>query len=547
MSESLLSVSELTVGYRERGVLRRTVEGVSFDIPDGAALALVGESGSGKTTIANVVQRLTPPNAVVESGDVVFRGQSLLSASARTLRTLRGNQIAYVPQDPANSLNPVRSIGSQLTETLRVTGVDTSGDTHGHVLGLLADVGISHPDDVARKFPHQLSGGMLQRVLIASAIAAKPTLLIADEPTSALDVTVARRVLDLIDRLRDELGCSVLLITHDLALARQRCERLVVLENGRIQESGPAAAVLSAPRSEYTRRLIADVPALNADKFGKLTGPGAQAPSGRPPVIELVGLTKVFRRSAADAGIVALHDVSLAVAKGTTHAIVGESGSGKTTIARSVLGLEHPTSGEVVIDGTRLEYRSAEALRAVRRQVQLVYQNPFVSLDPTYTAAESVVEPLRRHGVGTRPWRRERARELLQLVGLPDRTHDAPPKRLSGGQRQRVAIARALALEPEVLVLDEPTSALDVRVQAQILELIVELQRELASTYVLISHDLGVVRQIADEVTVLRRGRVVETGTANAVFGRPADSYTRDLIESVPGWVPTADRDVVVA
>ncbi|WP_109525889.1 MULTISPECIES: dipeptide ABC transporter ATP-binding protein [Nocardia] len=544
---ALLSVDGLSVGYRQRGQVRHTVAEVSFVVPEGSATALVGESGSGKSTIANTVLRLAPPNAVVESGDVRYRDESLLTARNRRLRALRGNEIAYIPQDPANSLNPVRTIGSQLRETLRVTAAVPADEITDRAAGLLADVGIPRPDEVARQYPHQLSGGMLQRVLIASAIAAGPALLVADEPTSALDVTVQRRVLDLIDRLRAELGLSVLLITHDLALARERCDELVVLERGRVREAGPAQVVLHRPRSEYTRRLLADVPALNADKFANATvsaTAGTYARSADPtPVIELSGVTKVFHRPGGD--LVALDRVGLSVAKGTTHAIVGESGSGKTTIARLMLGLERPSAGEVLLDGTPLDYSDPGALRAARRRIQLVYQNPFVSLDPTYTAARSVAEPLLRHGIGTRASRAARARELLNLVGLADRTHESLPERLSGGQRQRVAIARALALEPEVLVLDEPTSALDVSVQARILELVVDLQRELGSTYVLISHDLGVVRQIADTVTVLRHGVVVESGSAATIFATPTDDYTRDLIESVPGWSAAEGRVAV--
>ncbi|WP_040800043.1 dipeptide ABC transporter ATP-binding protein [Nocardia higoensis] len=539
----LLTVAGLTVGYRVRGRVRPTVTDVSFTVPDGATLALVGESGSGKSTVAGTVLRLGAPNAVVESGTVRYRGESLLTLGGRRLRELRGNEIAYVPQDPANSLNPVRTIGSQLTETLRATG-STDEALSARVVELLDAVGIPRPAEVARKYPHQLSGGMLQRAILASAIAAGPRLLVADEPTSALDVTVQRRVLDLIDRLRVDLGLGVLLITHDLALAKERCDHLVVLEHGRVREAGKASAVLHSPRSDYTRRLLADVPALNADKFGR---PASDGPAGSaPPAIALEGVTKVFARPGGrdgrTGGFLALDDVTLRVARGTTHAIVGESGSGKTTLARLILGLERPTSGRVLVDGEVLDPADPAALRRARRRIQLVYQNPSVALDPGYTAARAVAEPLLRHGIGTRATRARRARELLRLVGLPEHTYDALPVRLSGGQRQRVAIARALALEPEVLVLDEPTSALDVTVQARILELIVDLQRELGSTYVLISHDLGVVRQVADEVTVLRHGVVVESGRADAIFTDPADDYTRDLIESVPGWAYAGDH-----
>lgn len=538
-SDTVLSVSSLTVGYRTRGYVHNTVHDVSFAVPSGGALALVGESGSGKSTLANVILRLAAPNAVIVDGDVQYDGESLLTASNSRLRTLRGNNIAYVPQDPANSLNPVRTIESQLLETLDVTG-SGSTDSRSTVVDLLGAVGIPRPAEVSKRYPHQLSGGMLQRVLIASAIAARPALLIADEPTSALDVTVQRRVLDLLDHLRGELGSSLLLITHDLALARERCDNLVVLEGGRVRETGQASVVFENPQSDYTRNLLADVPSLNADKFGKLTGEPAPTSDA---AVQIVDVSKRFTAN----GVLALDSVDLVVSRGTTHAIVGESGSGKTTLARLVLGLDHPTSGEVLIDGAALDHSKPESLREARRRLQLVYQNPFVSLDPTYTAIQSVAEPLLRYRIGNKASRAARARELLNLVGLPEGSHGSLPKRLSGGQRQRVAIARALALEPEVLVLDEPTSALDVTVQAQILELIVKIQQELGSTYLLISHDLGVVRQIADDITVLRHGVVVESGSARDVFAAPAEDYTRDLIESVPGWAESGLRDTVPA
>ncbi|WP_084352308.1 dipeptide ABC transporter ATP-binding protein [Millisia brevis] len=537
---NILEVSDLTVGYRRFGRVRRTVHDVSFTVPTGSVVALVGESGSGKSTIANVVLNLAPPQAVVQSGTITYRGEDLLTAGSRRLRALRGNQIAYVPQDPANSLNPVRTIGNQLIETLRVTGTGPAEGHRDRVVELLTQVGIQRPADVTRRYPHQLSGGMLQRVLIASAISAGPALLVADEPTSALDVTVQRRVLDLIEDLRDELQLSLLLITHDLALARERTDHLVVLEQGSVREHGTTGAVLSAPTSSYTRRLLSDVPALNADKFGKLHRPVAEESAAQPavgrPAVQLRAVTKLFERPETAEPLVALDRVDVTVTTGSTHAIVGESGSGKTTIARLILGLDAPTEGEVLVAGTPIEFGDPAALRHRRKTLQLVYQNPFVSLDPTYTALDSVIEPLKRHGLGSRAERTARARELLHLVGLSPHTHDALPKRLSGGQRQRVAIARALALRPDVLILDEPTSALDVSVQAQILELLIDLQAEFASTYVLISHDLGVVRQVADDVTVLRHGVVVESGPAARIFTDPADAYTRDLIESVPGW-----------
>jgi peptide/nickel transport system ATP-binding protein len=379
---------------------------------------------------------------------------------------------------------------------------------------------------------HQLSGGMLQRVLIGLAVLPRPALLVADEPTSALDVTVQKRILDLLSRLGHELDISLLFITHDLAIAAERADSLIVLKDGVVQEAGRTATVFSSPASDYARRLHADVPALNPGRYRHLR---PDPPAGGPPKIEVSGVTKTFTMEGK--ALTAVDDVSFTVAAGTTHALVGESGSGKTTAIRLLLGLEQPDRGSITVAGEEVTGRSHASLRSIRRHLQLGYQNPFTSLDPTWRVGRLVREPLDRYGIGTRHERASRVREALDFVGLGSELLSRKPSALSGGQRQRVAIARSLVLRPDVIVLDEPTSALDVTVQAGIVEVLLTLQAELKLTYVFVSHDLALVRQLADTVSVMHRGRIVESGTVAAVFDDPRQPYTRELLESIPAGV----------
>ncbi|MGN9842256.1 dipeptide ABC transporter ATP-binding protein [Nonomuraea sp. H19] len=510
---SLLDVRDLAVSYDGR----RAVEGISFAIEPGEVVAVVGESGSGKTTTAHAIIGLLPGNASLDGGRILFGEADLATWSERRLRSVRGTQIGLIPQDPANSLNPVKTIGSQIGEVLRIHGRGDRRTIRHRVLDLLARVGLPDPETRARQYPHELSGGMRQRVLIAIAIALEPALIIADEPTSALDVTVQRRILDLIDDLRAEYGTALLLVTHDLGVAAGRSDRLLVMKDGRIVEQGPTAAVQAAPEANYTRRLFHDAPALTARPFRDL--------HAAEPAIVVRDLVKEFRVGRRP--FRAVDGVSFEVARGTTHALVGESGSGKTTTARMVVRFVTPTSGTVTIAG-------APDGRRFRRHVQLVYQNPYGSLDPRQSIGEIVAEPLRNFGVGDRTARRARVADLLERVALPQDMAARRPRELSGGQRQRVAIARALAAGPEVIVLDEAVSALDVTVQAQILDLLEQLQRDLGLTYLFISHDLAVVRQISHTVSVMSKGRIVETGTTRQVFTEPRHDYTRELLAAIP-------------
>jgi peptide/nickel transport system ATP-binding protein len=534
----VLAVRDLAVGYRIRGGAARAVHGVSFDVAAGEVVAVVGESGSGKTTTAQAVIGLLAENGQVESGTIAVGGTDITGWGPRRLESVRGARIGLIPQDPNNSLNPVKTIGANLAEVLQIHRYGSKAAIRARVLELLERVGLPEPAVRARQYPHELSGGMKQRVLIAGAIALEPELIIADEPTSALDVTVQRRILDLLGDLQSELGTAVLLITHDLAVAADRADRILVMKDGRLVEQGPTAGLLAAPSTDYTRALLADAPSFAAPAARTTTRELAERATAADHAIVVDHLVQEFptgrRRSFR-----AVDDVSFTVVRGTTHALVGESGSGKTTTARAVVGLQHPTAGRIAVEGHDVTGLRGAALRRFRRVTQLVYQNPFSSLDPRQSIAEIVGEPLRNFAGTDRGRRGEVVAEAIDRVALPADVAGRRPAELSGGQRQRVAIARALVLQPQVLVLDEAVSALDVTVQAQILALLEQLQRDLGLTYLFISHDLAVVQQISDTVCVMQAGRIVEQGTTASVFGSPAHEYTAALLDAIPGHAGT--------
>ena len=534
MSTPLLSVENLSVAYQEADRYARVTHDVSFAVAPGEVVALVGESGSGKTTTAQAVIGLLPENGRIEHGAIRLNGEDIAHWTGKRFDAIRGRQISLIPQDPTSSLNPVKTVGAQVGEILRIHGERDSKAIATRVIELLARVGLSDPELRARQYPHELSGGMKQRVLIAIAIALKPQLIIADEPTSALDVTVQRRILDLIDELRRDTGTAVLLVTHDLGVAADRADRIVVLQGGRIQEAGAARELLAAPQSAYARQLLADAPSLSAgSRAARSPNSSAVIPAGEDAIL-VENLVHDFQTDGRK-NFRAVDDISFAVRRGTTHAIVGESGSGKTTTVRDVVGFGRPTSGRISIAGTDIAALKGEALRQFRQKIQLVYQNPFSSLDPRQTVFSIVEEPLRNFGRLDAVGRAAKVDALLERVGLPEALRQRRPRALSGGQRQRVAIARALVLDPEVVVLDEAVSALDVTVQAQILKLLDELQRERGLTYLFVSHDLAVVRQISDTVSVLQNGKQVETGPVADVFRNPQSPYTRELIDAIPG------------
>ncbi|WP_159502361.1 ABC transporter ATP-binding protein [Microbacterium sp. 18062] len=535
-AEPVLRVSDLSVGYRTGGTLVEAVRGVSLTVAAGETVAIVGESGSGKSTTVHALIRLLAGNAVITGGRIDFLGRDLVQARAAELRTVRGRQIGLVPQDPTVSLNPVQRVGEQVGEVLRLHGLADRKNARLRAVEALAAAGLPDSEQTARRYPHELSGGMRQRVLIAIAIIARPPLIIADEPTSALDVTVQRQILDHLDTLKHELGTAMLLITHDLGVAADRADRILVMSEGRVVEEGTPAQVLEDPQHPYTRQLIEAAPSLNAGiapvpAAVPVAGPAAAGPDRT--VLRVEGLVKEFR---ADADVVrAVDGVSFEIERARTLALVGESGSGKTTTARIALRLIEPTAGRVEFDADDVTNLRGRALRALHRRVQVVHQNPYASLNPRLSVGAIVSDPLRAFGIGTRATRRSRVEQLIELVALPADAVARRPAQLSGGQRQRVAIARALAIEPELIVLDEPVSALDVSIQHQILTLLADLQRDLGLSYLFISHDLAVVRRIAHTVGVMKQGRIVEIGDVADVFERPAHDYTRTLLDAIPG------------
>jgi len=583
-SDPLLEISDLEVAFRSSTGLVPAVRKANLTLYPGQSVAIVGESGSGKSTLAHAVIGLLPGTGRVTGGTIRFQGRDITHLGTQELTSLRGSSIGLVPQDPMSNLNPVWSIGFQVKEALRANGLAGVADDRlahlmaehaehagrtGHADGaqkaatstggridvdeqvalLLEQAGLPEASRRAKQYPHEFSGGMRQRALIAIGLAARPDLLIADEPTSALDVTVQRRILDHLQTLVRELGTAMLFITHDLGLAAERAEHIVVMHRGRVVESGPSLEVLQDPRHPYTQRLVKAAPSLASRRIESAHARGIQVTddellgaslgsSATEEILRVEHLTKVFEVRGAkgkDKTLTAVDDVSFGIRKGTTTALVGESGSGKSTVANIILNLIDPTSGKVFHDGVDLSTLGPKELFALRRIMQPVFQNPYGSLDPMYSIFRVVEEPLRVHGIGTAKEREARVAELLDMVSLPRSVMRRYPHELSGGQRQRVAIARALALKPQIVVLDEAVSALDVLVQAQILRLLSDLQSELELTYLFITHDLAVVRQIADDVVVMEHGRIVESGVADELFANPRQDYTRELIRAVPG------------
>lgn len=547
MTDSVVSVDDLRVQYRTRGQWSEVVHGVSFAVPAGKIVALVGESGSGKSTVSQALIRRLPENGRINGGSIDFGGQDLLTLPERALRRIRGGQIGFVPQDPGSSLNPLMRVGEQIAESLRIHKRMPRAAAAKRAVEILDEVGIPDPALRATQYPHELSGGLRQRALIGIAWACGPRFVVADEPTSALDVTVQRHVLDQLDALVDEHGTAVLLITHDLAVAADRADEIIVMYHGEIVERGATADVLAAPTHEYTRRLVEAAPGLRegrlrpqvADEahqgalYARFRDRAAGPAVSDTPVLEVQGIDKTY--GVRGGSFQANDDVSFAVPRGKTLSIVGESGSGKTTSARIAARLVTADAGRILLDGVDITRLRGEELRQLRRRMQVVYQNPFGSLDPRMTVEKLIAEPLRSFRVGDRASQRGLVRELLDRVRLAPELADRRPVELSGGQRQRVAIARALAIGPELMILDEPVSALDVSVQEQILQLLVDLQSEFRLSYLFISHDLGVVRQISDQIVVMQKGRVVEEGDAADVLERPQHPYTRELIAAIPG------------
>ncbi|MET3141285.1 UNVERIFIED_ORG: peptide/nickel transport system ATP-binding protein [Arthrobacter sp. UYEF10] len=544
----LLEIRDLAITFTTGSGEVQAVRNAHLTIMPGETVAIVGESGSGKSTTALAAIGLLPNNGRVSAGQILLDGEDISHASEKRMIELRGNTIGMVPQDPMSNLNPVWKIGYQVKETLRANGRPSGPND---VAKVLAEAGLPDAHRRANQYPHEFSGGMRQRALIAIGLSCQPRLLIADEPTSALDVTVQRQILDHLETMTKGLGTSVLLITHDLGLAAERADKVVVMYRGNVVEAGPSLELLRNPQHPYTQRLVASAPSLASRRIqvakelgvetDELLAPSEAAVQPAPAdeeFLQVQDLTKVYKLRS---GIIkatdftAVDNVSFSVKRGTTTAIVGESGSGKSTVAKMVLQLEKPTEGKILFDGVDTSALKPAELFKFRRRVQPIFQDPYGSLDPMYNIFRTIEEPLRVHKIGDKASREKKVRELLDQVALPQSSMQRYPNELSGGQRQRVAIARALALDPEVIICDEAVSALDVLVQAQVLNLLADLQANLGLTYLFITHDLAVVRQIADHVCVMEKGKLVETGSTDDVFESPQQEYTKALLNAIPG------------
>jgi len=565
-AEPVLVVEDLTIEFPTRrsgpgsGAVR-AVDGLGFALSPGRSLGLVGESGSGKSATALALLGLHRGTSAKVGGRVLVDGTDLHAASAAELRALRGARIAMVFQDPLSSLDPYHTVGDQIAEVYRVHTGAGRGAARARAVEVLDRVGIANAERRVDAHPHEFSGGMRQRALIAMALACEPRILVADEPTTALDVTVQAQVLDLLDDLRAETGMALVLVTHDFGVVAASADEVLVMQRGQVVEHGPVARVLGAPEAPYTRELIAAVPRIDTprtvpsavrraaepsdDSIGESTGEERDA----EPLLRVEDLRKHFP---APGGGFSLHrqepvravdGVSLDVRRGEALGIVGESGSGKTTLARMMVRLLRPTSGRVLLDGEDFAALSGDRLRKRRRDVQMVFQDPIASLNPRRTVGESVADPLRAHGARDDRAVRREVQQLLERVGLEAAHYDRFPHEFSGGQRQRAGIARALVLRPRLVVCDEPVSALDVTTQAQVIRLLAELRAEFGLALVFVAHDLAVVRQVSDRVAVMRHGQVVELADADALYDEPQHPYTRSLLAAVPVPDPELARE----
>jgi len=566
--DPLVRVRDLKVEFRLDKHNRFTaVNGISFDIPRNMTVALVGESGSGKSVTALAILGLLPPeNSIVDpKSQIMYGGRDLAGISPPELRKLRGADISMIFQEPMTSLNPVFTVGFQIEEVLRLHMGLTGAKAHRRAIDLLAEVGIPDPQRRIGMFPSQMSGGQQQRVMIAMAIACEPKLLIADEPTTALDVTIQKQILDLIAQLQKKHQMSVLFITHDLAVVGEIADQVIVMRDGEIREQGPARQVFESPRDTYTRALLkcrpqldhrpARLPVIEDFMSGNADG-GADIPerergvtAGDPIVLEVRNLGKSFFAREGLFGrreFKAVRNVSFDLRRGKTLGLVGESGSGKTTVGLTLMRLHEATTGEALFEGRDILGMSNREFMQYKRRIQIIFQNPYASLNPRFIVGQILTEPMEIHGIGaTAQDRTELAFELLAKVGLPEVSFYKYPHEFSGGQRQRIAIARCLTLKPDILICDESVSALDVSVQAQVLNLLQDLQAEFDLSYIFISHDLAVVKYISDQVMVMNEGEIVEMANSDEIYRNPREPYTQRLLASIPkGWRPGSEAAI---
>ena len=559
-NNTLLSVRDLRVSFRlDKATIFEALKGVSFDIEREQTVALVGESGSGKSVSALAIMGLLPKeNARVDaSSQILFQGRDLLQFDANARRRMRGRDISMIFQDPMTSLNPLFTVGSQIAEVLRLHKGMSRQEASRRAVALLDEVGLPEPEQLANIYPFQLSGGQQQRVMIAMAVACEPKLLIADEPTTALDVTIQQQIIELVAGLRKKYGMAVLWISHDLAVVGEIADRVVVMRDGEVREAGTAREIFETPRDAYTKALLLCHPALDRrprrlaviDDFVNGSGPAAEnrievqrgIGGDEAPLLEVRNLCKNFEFREGFFGKRVLHavkDVSFSLPKGKTLGLVGESGSGKSTVGLTIMRLHKANGGEVRFEGKDLLAMSAARQMPYKRKIQIIFQNPYASLNPRFVVGDILMEPMRIHGIGSNDAERERkVLALLDHVGMPALAFGKYPHEFSGGQRQRVAIARALSMQPEVVICDESVSALDVSVQAQVLNLLQDLQDEFKMSYLFISHDLAVVKYFSDQVMVMNRGEVVEVANSDEIYRNPRHPYTQKLLGSIPrGW-----------
>lgn len=526
----ILEIKGLSVELPKNADRKYAVEDVSFSVKRSEIICIVGESGSGKSVTAHTVMGLIPRKQLKPvAGDILLEGESILQKSEKDLRTLRGERMAMIFQEPMTALNPVMKVSDQIGEMLEIHTELSQAERDARVLEVMRDVNLPNPEEMAHSYPHQLSGGQRQRIMIAMALALEPGLLIADEPTTALDVTTQAQILDLIKSIQRSRGTGVMFITHDFGVVAEIADRVVVMQNGRIVEQGTAEQILSAPSDPYTKMLISSVPSL--------TPPKREPIPRSEPALATKLLDKIYNSSGffrKDRVVHAAKEVELRVQRGETLGVVGESGSGKSTVARCVVRLVDPTSGEITIDGHNIAGLSEAELRPYRRDVQIVFQDPYRSLNPRRTVGQSIVEGPMNFGIG-HDEATQRARDLMKIVGLSPDALDRFPHQFSGGQRQRICIARALAMEPKVLIADEAVSALDVSVQAQVLDLLDDVKNRFELAMLFITHDLRVAAQICDRIMVMQHGVVVEQGPTADVYANPQHDYTRTLLAAAPG------------
>lgn len=536
MTAPLLDIRNLFVPLPEGADRPHAVEDLSFSLQKGEILCIVGETGSGKSLTAMATMGILPSNLPSARGEILFEGRDLLTLPASARRKMAGSRLAMIFQEPIATLNPIYRVGEQVSETFRLHTNLGAAEIKRRVIDLFREVRLPNPEEIFRAYPHQLSGGQCQRVMIASALALDPALLIADEPTTALDVTTQAQILKLMLDLRERHGTGILFITHDFGVVAEIADRVAVMRHGKLVEIGPAAEVLAKPQAGYTKQLLAAVPKLE---------PRRARPGLGEAVLEATGVSKLFRTRTmlgTTRAVRAVDNVDLTIRRGETVGLVGESGSGKSTLAQCVIRLVEPDSGDLIISGGTFSGLKGAALRAARRRVQIVFQDPYTALDPRQAVGSAIAEGPVIHGL-SRDKARQRTLDLLEAVGLDRSTANRFPHEFSGGQRQRICIARALAVEPELLIADESVSALDVSVQAQILELLATMQKRLRFGMLFITHDLRVASRICDRIAVMQQGRIVELAEPFDLFTRPGEAYTRELLAAVPGreWLATSD------